>query len=105
MADFNIELKEDEIQHMSVTNKLNTLLKISYANHKLLEEHGNTIVEYSKIIFGNGCPETGLCFKVAEHEKVLNRHDSIFKWMVGLFTAGIVAAMTAAFNVFGHYKK
>ena len=97
MADFNIELNEDEIQHMSDTNKLNTLLKVAYANHRLLDEHG-------KIIFGNGDPKAGLCFQVEEHKKILDRHDSIFKWMVGLFTAGIIAAMSAVFNIFGHHK-
>ena len=97
MSDFNIELNENEIAQMSDTNKLNTLLKVAYLNHKLLDEHG-------KIIFGNGDPQAGLCFKLEEHKKILDRHDSIFKWMVGLFTAGIIAAMTAVFNLFRYHK-
>ena len=90
MADFNIELNEDDIQHMSDTNKLNTLLKVAYANHRLLDEHG-------KIIFGNGSPQAGLCFQVAKHE-------SILKWMVGLVGTAIIAIITAFITIFGHHK-
>jgi hypothetical protein len=78
MTDVRIELNENDVQNMTDSQKLGSLVKIAFANHNLLSEHG-------KIIFGNGDPQKGLCFQVAEHSSFLKQLSKGLWWMVGVF--------------------
>ena len=69
----NIQLTEEDVQRKTDSEKLTDLVKISFANHQLLTDHG-------KIIFGNGDPKRGLCFKVETHGTRLN-------WLIGILSA------------------
>lgn len=68
-----IAFEEADVHKMSDSEKLSSLVKISFANHKLLSDHG-------EIIFGNGDPKSGLCFKVATQGIRLN-------WLIGILSA------------------
>ena len=89
MADVKIDLNEDDIQKMSDSQKLGALVKVAFANHNLLIDHG-------KIIFGNGDPEKGLCFQVANHSTILKQISTIMWWIIGIFgsvTAGVIIVL------------
>lgn len=79
-----IELNVEDVQNMSDSEKLSHLVKIAFANHTLLGEHG-------LILFGNGDPSKGLCFKV-------NTQSTRLNWLIGILSAlglsalGIVGA-------------
>ena len=68
-----IELTEEDVQRKTDSEKLSDLVKITFASHKLLADHG-------EIIFGNGDPQKGLCFKVATQGTRLN-------WLIGILSA------------------
>ena len=68
-----IELTKDEVQRKTDSEKLTDLVDIAFANHKLLSDHG-------KIIFGNGDPTKGLCYKVETQGTRLN-------WLIGILSA------------------
>lgn len=68
-----IELTEDDVQKQTDSEKLSSLVKIAFANHTLLADHG-------EIIFGNGDPKKGLCFKVETQGARLN-------WLIGILSA------------------
>lgn len=53
-----IELNEEDVIQKTDSEKLNTLIKIAFANHQQLAQQG-------MILFGNGDPKSGLCYKVA----------------------------------------
>ena len=72
-APVKVELNEQDIQCQSDSEKLTSLVKIAFANHTLLDEHG-------KIIFGNGSPEKGLLFKV-------DALSTKMGWLIGVLSA------------------
>ena len=69
-----IELKEEEVHRQTDSEKLTSLVRIAFANHQLLDEHG-------KILFGNGDPTKGLCYKT-------NLLASKINWFMGITTTG-----------------
>jgi len=67
-----IELNEEEVLRQSDPEKINALVKLQFASHKLLSDHG-------EIIFGNGDPKKGLCFKVETQGTRLN-------WLIAILS-------------------
>lgn len=68
-----ITLSEEDVQRKTDSEKLSDLVKIAFANHQLLSDHG-------LILFGNGDPKKGLCFKVDSQGTRLN-------WLIGILSA------------------
>lgn len=63
MADaIKIEFNVEDIEGKTQDEKLTLLLKIAFANHTTLNQHG-------KILFGNG--EQGICDRTRAHGKAL----------------------------------
>ncbi len=68
-----IELNVEDVKKKSLDQKVDVLIDIAFANHTLLGDHG-------LIIFGNGDPTKGLCFKVNTQATRLN-------WLIGILSA------------------
>jgi hypothetical protein len=76
-----VELTEEKIEGMTDSEKLSTLIRIAFANHTRLNEQ-------NLILFGNGDPKKGLCFKVAMQGTRLN-------WLIGILSVAGVALIGA----------
>jgi len=63
MDEINIKYDYADIEHKTDSEKIDLLLKIGFANHNCLNEHG-------KILFGNG--KSGLCDLSRWHHRSLN---------------------------------
>jgi hypothetical protein len=68
-----IELNVEDVKKKTLEEKVDVLVDIAFANHTLLADHG-------LIIFGNGNPEKGLCFKV-------NTQGTRLNWLIGILSA------------------
>lgn len=79
-----IELNEEEVQAKSDSEKLTDLVKIAFANHEQLSKQG-------LILFGNGEPKNGLCFKVATQGTRLNWLIAILSTISGIILTAIVS--------------
>jgi hypothetical protein len=76
-----IDLSESDVHCQSDSEKLTSLVKIAFANHKLLDDHGT-------ILFGNGDPKKGMLFKV----EALNLRVG---WLIGILSALGIAGLSA----------
>lgn len=73
-----IALDKDEVKSKTDSQKLDVLVDIAFANHEQLTEQG-------LILYGNGDPTKGLCFKV-------NSQGTRLNWLIGILSAvGITA--------------
>ncbi len=83
-----IEMTEEDVQSKTDSEKLSALVKIAFANHEQLAKQG-------RILFGNGRPKDGLCFKVETQGTRLN-------WLIGILSAlgiaGITTILTCLFK-------
>jgi len=68
-----IELNKEEIKSKTDSEKLDVLVDIAFANHTQLTEQG-------LLLYGNGDPKKGLCFKVATTTTRLN-------WLIAILSA------------------
>jgi len=68
-----IEMSEEDVQAKTDSEKLSALVKIAFANHEQLAKQG-------RILFGNGRPKDGLCFKVESQGTRLN-------WLICILSA------------------
>lgn len=74
-----IEMTEEDVQKKTDSEKLSDLVKIAFANHEQLAKQG-------RILFGNGRPKDGLCFKVETQGTRLN-------WLIAILSAVGIAGM------------
>lgn len=72
----SIDVSEAQILKMTDTEKLNTLIKITFANHKEICRQG-------ELLFGNG--EKGLCEKVRDHAQ-----QFVWMWIIISAVAGSI---------------
>lgn len=74
-----IEVTEEQVKAKSDSEKLDLLVGIAFANRiDLLKQH--------KLLFGNGNPKEGLCFRVAVTATRLN-------WLIGILSVVAIAAL------------
>jgi hypothetical protein len=74
-----VEISKEDAKKQSDSQKLDFLIDIAFSNHQTLSEQG-------KIIYGNGSPKSGLCYKVAFQ-------SSILKWIMGLFSVTTITVV------------
>lgn len=74
-----VEMTEEDVQSKTDSEKLSALVKIAFANHEQLSKQG-------RILFGNGRPKDGLCFKVESQGTRLS-------WLICILSALGVAGI------------
>lgn len=81
-----IELTEEDVQAKSDSDKLTDLVKIAFSNHEQLLKQG-------RILFGNGRPKDGLCFKVENQCVRLNWLIAILSTIGTITLAAFLSAL------------
>jgi hypothetical protein len=81
MDPVKVTYDEEEIRGKTLEDKVNFLIKIAFLNY-------NTLATQHVVIFGNGDPKKGLCYKVDMHGTMIT-----WMWRIAVPTFTFVAGV------------